>query len=211
VSAFCKTKPDPPKLKAQLESKKEQLKLWRETFPNAKYIYNEGNHDWRILSYIAKHAPAFLGFAESRIDGLLGLEELGIVFNPAVNKESEYDLGKIIVGHWDRVRKQSAYTAKSLVEDMGVSLIQGHTHRLGSHFKTQAKHQLVGYEGGCLCDLHATYKKHVDWQQGVCTITIFPGGEFQVQQIPIVQTEEGRMFAIFGDKIHERKIEAKGA
>jgi len=95
------------------------------------------------------------------------------------------------------------------VDEKGVSLIQAHTHRLGSHFKTWIDREMVGYEGGCLCKLTPEYKLNPNWQQGFCLATIFPDGIFQVQQIPIVRRKNGIMFAIYGNRIYQRKIKGE--
>ena len=110
-----------------------------------------------------------------------------------------------MVGHWNIARKESGYTARALVEKLGISLIQGHVHRMGTHYKTLAKREIVGYEGGCLCNLNPTYLKRPNWQQGFILV-YFLDGFFQCQPVPIVRTDEGVMFAIYGNKIYKRKI-----
>ena len=85
ISDYDKTVPSPPVLKDEIAAGKEHLIKLRSLFPKATIVFNEGNHDQRILRYISKHAKPFMEMDVARIDTLLGLAELGIIFYPAVN------------------------------------------------------------------------------------------------------------------------------
>jgi len=203
ISVFAKVDPEHPSLTEELGAGEDHLRRLRKIVSKARIIFIEGNHERRLPTYISVRAPALLPVSTLRIDSLLNLAELDIEFVPSKTKGICIDLGKILVGHWHRYSKHSAYTAKMLVEELGKSLIQGHTHRLGAYYKTNADHEIVGFEGGCLCTLDPRWIQFPNWQQGFCTITMIDQC-FQVQQIPIVRSEEG-LFAIFGDRIFWRQ------
>jgi len=62
-------------------------------------------------------------------------------------------------------------TAKGLLDDKGVSLIQGHTHRMGMYYKTiMGRKILTAVEGGCLCSFDTTYVNNPNWQHGFTLI-----------------------------------------
>ncbi len=195
------------KLVDELCAGEEHIKKLRLIAPDARISYLEGNHERRFARYVGSRAPALLEVKDVSVDTLLNLSNYGVDFYPSTDRGISIDLGKLLVGHWSRVSKHSAYTAKLLLDDYGKSHIQGHTHRLGAHFRTLADRTLVGYEGGCLCLLKVKYMEFPNWQHGFHTITIAPDGIFQVQQIPIISSNERQcMTAIFGEQIFERKL-----
>ena len=80
-----------------------------------------------------------------------------------------YMIGRLLVTHGTIVRTHSAYTARGNMEKYGVSMLTGHTHRGGTHFKTNHVTTHRSDEGFCMCDPDAAveYIKDVaNWQQG---------------------------------------------
>lgn len=188
---------------------KSHLALLRKKHPNARLVFNPGNHDDRLFKYIADSAPALLEFEESyralSLAELLRLNELKIEISPVVGSESQCDFGNLLVGHWLKYSKHSGFAAKHLLEEKGISLIQAHTHHMGAHYKSMVRREIVGYEGGCLCNLEPSYKLQANWQQGVVLVT-FIGKYFSAELVNIVTTAEGLKFAIYGGKMYSRDI-----
>ena len=126
----------------------------------------EGNHEIRLNKYILENAP--------ELKSLVSLEAIlsnnlddDIKYIDAIGKESMYWYDdSILIGHFNRVSKNSAYTAKLLVEQYKCNIIQAHVHRLGSHYFTGYKETLVGFEMGCLCSIYPEYMAKPNWQQG---------------------------------------------
>ena len=80
-------------------------------------------------------------------------------------------VGDLYVGHWDKVSKNAAYAAKLLVEEKGVSLLQGHTHRFGAHARTTVDGRvLLGIENFSMCSRHQSYVSRPNWQLGFSVI-----------------------------------------
>lgn len=79
---------------------------------------------------------------------------------------ARYFNDKLLVGHFNRVSRYSAYTAKMLVEDYKISVVQSHTHRLGTYYTTGAMQTFVGNECGCLCEVKPQYTHSPNWQNG---------------------------------------------
>ena len=149
---------------------------------NEKY-YLGGNHEDRLRKYIWNNAPA-LGL-DDRLDfsKYFGLSDHGFKWKPWGGR---VDLGRLIVTHGFSVRMHSGYSAKAHFERLGSSVLIGHTHRLGSHFKTDTHGTHAAYENGCLCSFDMGYVQYPNWQQGFSVVHVDTGGWFQVTQIPIL-------------------------
>lgn len=144
-----------------------------------------GNHEQRLYKHICDKAPA-LGL----IDGLdfptiFGLGEHNFKWRPY----GEYiKLGKLLVTHGDIVRKHSAYSARAHWDKYGVSVLHGHTHRLGSYFHTNASGPNAAWENGCLCKLDGLgYTHYPNWQQGFSIVHVGDRGFFSVTQVPVLE------------------------
>jgi len=88
-------------------------------------------------------------------------------------------------------------TAKNLLEDKGVSVIQAHTHRGGSSYKRCFDGQKGAWEGFCLCDLKPKYCNLPNWQHGLNTIhKDKKSDQFKITPVEIIDYK-----IIYGDKI----------
>lgn len=162
----------------------------RKRFPFAKIKYIGGNHDHRMHSYIVQNATALYGLEGLSLPEQLHFAENGIEWIYNHRKEASWMWGKLLIGHFDKVSKHSAYTAKALIEDKGISCMQNHTHRGGVFFKRTYDRTLVGYENFCLCDINPPYLDRPNWQQGFSVI--FKDKEtdlFHVDQYPIINID----------------------
>ena len=84
-------------------------------------------------------------------------------------------VGKLFVGHWDKVSKHGAYAAKVLVEEKGVSLLQGHTHRFGAHARTTVDGRvLLGIENFSMCARRQSYVSRPNLQLGFSVVHFQP-------------------------------------
>ena len=208
VSSFLDEEPDKHDYADELKQTRAHLFDLSEIHPEAEKIYLLSNHEARLYRYLLKNAPALHNVSEVKLQNLLRVDELGIKCVAPINKESYVDLGKLLVGHWNRAYKHSAYTAKNLLDDIGTSLLQAHTHRMGAYHKTLVGREVVAYENGCLCSLTPEYKSNPNWQHGFSVIT-FIDGYFCVQPVPIIRTDT-IIFAIYGDKMYQREIPNAG-
>lgn len=102
------------------------------------------------------------------------------------------DLNGLIVTHGDVVRKNGGASPRGMIDKWLVSLLHGHTHRIGSSCQRipamagRKEAQLYGFEGGCLCDLNPTYGTAVNWQNGFNIVNFGEEhGDFGVEQVLI--------------------------
>ena len=100
------------------------------------------------------------------------------------------DLNGLIVTHGETVRKNGGASARGEIDKWHTSILHGHTHRIGSSCRRipaiagRQEQQLIGIEGGCLCDLKALYANGCNWQQGF-NIVGLSDDSFSVEQIYI--------------------------
>jgi hypothetical protein len=126
------------------------------------------------------------------------LDELGI---DVIDPHGKYDLAQVVltpklaVRHGWLARKGSGASALASLDHLGHSVIVGHTHRQSVVHHT--KHEidgklrtLTGVEAGCMCRVEQTigedgriwpnYTPNPDWQQGFCTVEVWPDGFFNI-------------------------------
>jgi predicted MPP superfamily phosphohydrolase len=189
----------------------------RKAAPKARIKYVFGNHEYRFYRFLMEKAPELFGLTRAgkdqrhksvlSVDYLLRFDDLDIDSVFSGMRESYIQWGAyLILGHFNVVRAHSGWTAKALVEQKNISLVQSHTHRMGSFHKTAFNgYQLVGHENGCLCSLEPEYMVSPNWQQGFSVLHKKCGGDrFHIQQVPIV---DHKFF--YGDVEYGNKAEPK--
>lgn len=127
----------------------------------------DGNHGWtRHKDFLLKNAPQFLD--QITPNTLYGHEDLGIAFH--YYSDLPYNrFNDMFVHHGNAVSKHAGGSVQADMESWGVSLIRGHSHRLGSYRKTYelTGKFLEGYEIGHMMDpIKADYSNVRNWQQG---------------------------------------------
>jgi predicted phosphodiesterase len=130
-------------------------------------VYHMGNHEARLQKYLLSNAPEVEHLI--KFNKLINTElniPIKIVESIGRDTMEKYFDDQLLVGHFNRVSRYSAYTAKMLVEDYKVNIVQSHTHRLGNFFTTGVDRIYQGHEAGCLCDVHPVYTHSPNWQQG---------------------------------------------
>lgn len=146
-------------------------------------IWIGGNHEDRLRRFLWRHASPLAGVGELEFSRLFFLGHYGFEW---VEYNEYVMLGKLLVTHGSLVNKHSASTARSHFEKYGSHVIIGHTHRMGSYYKTQLGVPYVAFENGCLCSLTPEWIKYPDWQQGFSVVHYDDeSGVFNVQQVPI--------------------------
>jgi predicted phosphodiesterase len=199
-----------PKLRCSLSEEltrsREILELLRDVAPKALIVYHEGNHENRLPRYLGRGAPELdelelpwinQAVPHLSIPGMLGLADLDIRYR----KECQpYTLarGRFVVTHGTLVRTHSAYTARAMLERFGCSVMHGHTHRMGAHYRSVWGRTVGAWENGCLCNLNATpsnaYTKGMpNWQQGFSIIHVINGTQPKLIDVEQVRIHKGGM------------------
>jgi hypothetical protein len=128
------------------------------------------NHTDRLFNSLMKRLPGMLGLPELELENFLRLPELGITFH----REAFHVAPGWVAMHGDEagLSQIAGQTAQGLSKKVGLSVVCGHTHRLGLQPYTQSVNgkttrTLFGFEVGNLMDMgKAKYAKTHNWQQG---------------------------------------------
>lgn len=184
VSRFDKDPERITGLQAEINETKEMLSKIRKVDKSIDILYLEGNHEVRLQRYLWKH-PEISSLNALNIVNLLGLKDLDIKY---IKQTQTHVYHKFVIEHGDVVRQQSAYTARAQLDKKGMSGISGHTHRLGTHYKTDMSGNYVWCENGCMCELNPEYVVGMpNWMNGF-SVGYFKKGNtrFIIEQIPIL-------------------------
>jgi hypothetical protein len=157
------------------------------------------NHTDRFWNYLMKNAPGLVGAPEFTLEAFLKLDELGITFH----KEAWQFAPGWLAMHGDEagLSQIAGTTAAGLTKKTGMSVICGHTHRLGAQpytFGVNGKitRTLFGIECGNLMDMRqALYAKTHNWQQGFAVMHI-DGNKVHPELVPIVN----KSFVVMGER-----------
>jgi len=141
--------------------------LRRVAGPEAELHFHDGNHGWtRHGDYLAKKAPAFLEFITP--DSLYEYKKHGINWHE-YNEPPVKRYGDMYGHHGESISKNAGESVRNDVNNWGVSLVRGHSHRMGSYYQTYniTGQELRGYEIGHLCDEDKMdYSIQKNWQAG---------------------------------------------
>ena len=151
LSSFDKDPSRQDNLQDELDTLYRMLLVIRGACPEAEIVYVEGNHEDRLRRYLWKQAPALNSLRSLKLEVLLNLDALGIKL------VKKHFIKGFMFAHGKVVRTHSSYSAKAEFESRGCSGISGHTHRMGSHCKTNATGTFGWWENGCGCELTPEY------------------------------------------------------
>lgn len=153
-------------LPGELEAGKAVLARIREVH-DGPIAFIPGNHEARISSYVNTYAPAVSGLVPS-LPELLDFDRFDVSYHPGV-----YDVapGTIAI-HGKMLSSVLGSAGQSAFKERmrhGVSVVQGHTHRLGIGYDTQDRTRFW-MECGHLYDTakagYLDFKGKANWQHG---------------------------------------------
>jgi hypothetical protein len=161
-------------LQRDLNTAHEILKDFRQAQGKKKTFWlQRSNHTQRLEDYIRKFSPAFSVIDVLRIEKLLGLDELGIIYNRQLTEIAK----NVLLAHGDegRIFKDSGRTALDLAKRTGKNVICGHSHRQGIASESTGfggrQSVLWGMEVGNIMNLKSSgagylKEKIANWQTG---------------------------------------------
>lgn len=137
--------------------------------PRADKHFHDGNHGWfRHEKYLDKNMPETLTDNIYTPDVLYEHSKSGFEWHeygdPPVHR-----FGDIYAHHGDSISKHSGESVRNDCINWGVSVVRGHSHRLGRWEQTWPVdgRSIRGFEGGHLCDhTKMKYDRSPNWQAG---------------------------------------------
>jgi predicted MPP superfamily phosphohydrolase len=201
ISRFTKPLHIDVRIEQELVLLAKFLMKLRRVSHKSQIIYIFGNHEFRFEKYISQNAKDLVGLKKLSLPEQIVAfcsEDPKIKFVNSGLRENYFKYGKLLIGHFDRVNKHSAYTAKNLLEDKGVSLIQNHTHRGGASYKRDFSSFKVAHENFCMCNLNPEYTALPNWQLGFSVIHKWKTSDFfRITPVPIIKN-----MLLYGDKLY---------
>jgi hypothetical protein len=188
-------------LQKGLDRTHEVIAGFREALGDKPFHIQRSNHGDRIRNYINRYAPALASLRSLHYEHLLGYDTLDVTYHTNIYKfapgwaMAHGDEGNLI--------RTAGGTALSLARRTGVSIVCGHTHRLGiqhehSAYNGRLNASLFGVEVGHMMDLSkASYLKSggANWQAGFGVLYV-DGSKVTPYVIPVA----GRSFIVEGQK-----------
>lgn len=130
----------------------------------SKIVFLQGNHEDRWKTWLQSHTE-LEGFEDLSFENVFRFKELGIDVKPY---NTFIEMGDVCISHGYKVMSKSGCTGHRYMDELAVSGITGHTHRLAIVHKRYKDRDVFWVEGGCLCNLEQAYLKGslADWSHG---------------------------------------------
>lgn len=159
----------------------------RKILKNSELFVALGNHDVRAFDYFEKKIPDMLDAITP--ESLWGLDTLGYSYIH-YNERPKHRYGDIYVHHGVSISKHAGESVRNDVDNFGVSIVRGHSHRLATYNRSYPlRNETVrGYELGHMMDIHhegASYDNVHNWQQGFAIAHIENGQHPHIQLIQV--------------------------
>lgn len=174
-----------------------QQKIIRKNNKNSRFVYLEGNHEFRVEDYMDRHEQ-LSGMLD--VDDNLNLGERNIEWLRSWSKGDMLTLGNANFVHGLFTNQ---YHANKMASRFGSCIYYGHTHDVQeiSLAMLGGDKTLVGKSLGCLCDINQKYMKGnpSNWQQAIAVFYIFPDGYYTEHTMRIFK----HRFATMDGKIYD--------
>lgn len=181
----------------------------RTACPDAAMTYHIGNHEHRLVRYLADTAPALADLDCLRWDNLFGIDDLNIEMVFGGNwlaprqKDRNENLRKTFKVYYDCLAVTHGHSiAKNAMEAelrrFGVSGTSGHTHRPGVWTQPTLANPNLSWTSTGMMAGFAVGKDYVDgpsaWTMGFALFTVDPGAGIVIPQ-PITVYEDFASYA----------------
>lgn len=164
----------------------------RSTVPDADIHSSLGNHDIRVFEYFDKKLPEYAQYITPQ--SLWGLDDLGITYT-YYDQLPKHRFGDIYAHHGVAISQNAGESVRKDVDSFGVSLIRGHSHRLGDYYKTLELREetLRGFEIGHMSNEKSAgmmYTNIHNWQKGFAIAHVVKGSGTRDGLYPHIQLIE---------------------
>ena len=180
-----------PLMKHEAKLAKEFYTRTRQVAKKAQLFSALGNHDIRVFDYVDAKLPDHIEFVTP--ESLWGLDSLGYDYI-YYNEPPKLRFGDIHVHHGNAISQNAGESVRKDVDNFGVSIILGHSHRAGVYFNTYELRNggrgetLRGYEIGHMCDEKSKgmmYTNNHNWQKAFAIAHIENGIYPHIQLIHV--------------------------
>jgi hypothetical protein len=183
--------PSEPDLEEEIEKMGQLLAWLRSRLPNARVVWKEGNHEYRLPRYLRNNAPALCGASKRfTLPKLVESENHGVEW---VDCGRVVDLGKLPVFHGHEFKGGGGVNVgRWLFLRALESALCGHLHRSSEHVETTCKNRvLITTSVGCACFLHPRWLPNNKWNHGWAHVAVANDGAFEVTNRTVLR--DGRV------------------
>lgn len=153
------TPPNKKDARRYLDLAEQFLKGLRESFPDAKIIWAEGNHDFWYYQYLMRKAPELYGDPYYHLQHRLNLHDYNIEF---IGQERYIMACKLAICHGHYLVRgvfTPVSAARTVMMKAKVPCIIGHVHKTSEFTQTDLHGDIVTtWSTGCLCTLTPDYQ-----------------------------------------------------
>ena len=166
---------------AEIEAAIDSLDWLRSQFPKAKIVYKPGNHELRLPSFYAAHAPEAAQTPLACMETLIGFEAREIEFLDYFQPVMAGEL-PIFHGHEFKRIHLTVNPARGLFNKTHSWAACSHCHRPSMNPARRVDDVvLTTWSFGCLCDLHPDWNPFGnEWVWGFAIINVEKDGNFEV-------------------------------
>ena len=156
--SFWQKDPRARLFKDEINDCKQFLKWLRATFPDARIIFKEGNHELRYTNFMITKAPELLDINSFDITNVLELANYGVEY-VADMRPVKFNELVCIHGHEYRFAISNPVNpARGLYLKAKVNALTNHFHQSSSHSEKDIEDKVTScWSVGCLADLHPDF------------------------------------------------------
>lgn len=174
--------------KQEFDATRKFLEILRNTFPKARIIFKQGNHDERWEKWLYLKAPEIFDDPEFTQEGRLKLAELGMEI---VKDKQIIKIGKLNVLHGHELQGGVAgvNSSRAVFNKTIANVLVGHGHRTSRHVEpTLEGDVIVTNSMGCLCGLWPAFARVNKWQHGFAYVEHdIKTGEYNLENLMIIK------------------------
>ena len=149
------------------------LEVLVDTFPKARIIYLEGNHEARLWRFVWRNVPEFAGLPELSLKEILHCGDYGIEVIDGMKPLKAGPHLHVLHGHeFGGFMTNPVNPARGLFLRGKVNAVCGHFHQTSQHTEPGLGHPVSTWSSGCLCNLHPRYRPINKWDHSFLTIDL---------------------------------------
>jgi predicted phosphodiesterase len=163
----------------EIECGRQFLAWLRSRLPKARLVYRQGNHEFRLVRYVAERAAALFDLPEVHVPALLHLDKFGVEW---VADKRKVMLGKLTTLHGHELRKgEGVNPARLAFLRTTATVLVNHYHRTSEHHQRSLDEKFyAAWSVGCACYLHPDYDPYGQSNHGYAMVEVAADGWFSV-------------------------------
>lgn len=172
--------------KEEFDAARQFLTVLRNTFPKARIIFKEGNHDERWEKWLYVKAPEIFDDTEFTLEARLRLGEKKIEI---IKDKLPVSIGKLTFLHGHELQGSGGVNpARATFLKTMANVVIGHCHRTSQHTEPTFMGDVIATNSiGCLCGLYPDFARVNKWNHGFAFVEHdIKTGEYHLHNLKII-------------------------